>query len=449
MSKKDSILVVDDEKGVLQSFKMVLKTDYNVLLAETGEKAIKILKEDSVDLILLDIILPDINGIDLLEKLKSMDPNVEVIMVSAVKEIPTAVKAMKLGAYDYITKPFVVEDIRNIVRRAFEKHNLVKEVTYLKDELSRFHPFERIIGEDKSIKDIFELINTISESDGPVLIQGESGTGKELVARAIHNQGPRKDKPFVVINCAAIPDTLMESELFGHTKGAFTGASQSKIGKLEIADKGIAFLDDVDTLDINMQAKLLRVIQEKELGRLGSTKVIKIDVRFIAASNKDLRKLVEQELFRKDLYYRLNVFPVEVPPLRERKGDIPLLLNHFLAYQAKKTGRASKSFSKSAIHTLMQLYDWPGNVRELQNLVERLHTITKGKTIYPKDISFFTHRKQEIKNLPIKEAVRKFEKQYIRETLDLTNGNRTKAAKLLGIHRNTLQNKLSESDMSE
>ena len=449
MSKKDIILVVDDEKGVLQSFKMVLKTDYNVLLAETGEKAIKILKENSVDLILLDIILPDINGIDLLEKLKSMDPNVEVIMVSAVKEIPTAVKAMKLGAYDYVTKPFVVEDIRNIVRRAFEKHNLIKEVTYLKDELSRFHPFEKIIGEDKRIKDIFELINTISESDGPVLIQGESGTGKELVARAIHNQGPRKDKPFVVINCAAIPDTLMESELFGHTKGAFTGASQSKIGKLEIADKGIAFLDDVDTLDINMQAKLLRVIQEKELGRLGSTKVIKIDVRFIAASNKDLRKLVEQELFRKDLYYRLNVFPVEVPPLRKRKGDIPLLLNHFLAYQAKKTGRASKSFSKSAIHTLMQLYDWPGNVRELQNLVERLHTITKGKTIYPKDISFFTHRKQEIKNLPIKEAVRKFEKQYIRETLDLTNGNRTKAAKLLGIHRNTLQNKLSESDMSE
>ncbi len=446
MSEKDTILVIDDENGVRQSFKMVLKSDYNVFLAETGEKGIEIFKDNSVDLILLDIILPDINGLDLLEKLKGMDPNVEIIMISAVKEIPTAVKAMKLGAYDYVTKPFIIEDIRNIVNRALEKHSLIKEVAYLRDELLRYHPFKKIIGEDKKMRDIFELINTISDSDGPVLIQGESGTGKELIARAIHSQGPRRNKPFVVINCAAIPDTLMESELFGHTKGAFTGASHSKIGKLEIADKGIAFLDDIDILDINMQAKLLRVIQEKEFERLGSTKIIKIDVRFIAASNKDLKKLVKQEQFREDLYYRLNVFPIAAPPLRSRKGDIPLLINHFLTLPSIKAGKSQKKFSKNALNLLMKHYDWPGNVRELQNMVERLCTITKGRIIQPRDISFFAHDKPEMNNIPLREAVNRFEKQYILETLDLTNGNRTKAAALLGIHRNTLQNKLNESN---
>lgn len=449
MPERGTVLVIDDENGVRQSFKMVLKSEYNVLLAETGRKGIEIFKDNAVDLILLDIILPDLDGIELLEKLKGMDPNIEIIMVSAVKEVPMAVKAMKLGAYDYITKPFVVEDIKNIVSRALEKHNLIKEVTYLRDELLRHHPFEKIIGETQKMKDIFELINTISGSDGPVLIQGESGTGKELVARAVHSQGPRKDKPFVVINCAAIPETLMESELFGHAKGAFTGASRSKIGKLEIADKGVAFLDDVDTLDINMQAKLLRVIQEKEFERLGSTKIIKIDVRFIAASNKNFKKLVRQEQFREDLYYRLNVFPVDVPPLRNRKEDIPLLLDHFLKIQSTKTGKPQKQFSKNAMNILTKHYDWPGNVRELQNLVERLCTIIKEDVIHPRDISFFTFSKQEITDLSLKDAVSLFEKQYIQEALDKTHGNRTKAAELLGIHRNTLQNKLNESGIPE
>lgn len=443
MRKKANILVVDDEYGVLQSFNMVLKNDYNVFLAETGEKALDIFKKNSVDLILLDIILPDTNGLDLLEKFKEMDPNTEIIMVSAVKEIKTGVKAMKWGAYDYVVKPFVVEDIINIVNRALEKHNLVKEVTYLRDELERYHPFEKIIGEDKKMKDIFDLISIISDSDGSVLIQGESGTGKELVARAIHKLGSRRHQPFVVINCAAIPETLMESEIFGHNKGAFTGASRTKIGKLEIADKGIVFLDDVDTFDISMQAKLLRVIQEKEFERLGSTKVIRIDVRFIAASNKDLKELVEREEFREDLYYRLNVFPIRLPPLRDRKGDIPLLLDYFFAQQAKNTGKPPKKFSNSAIKILLQAYEWPGNVRELQNLVERLSTITKGNIIYPKDITAFSVIKKEIKDMPLKEAVDLFEKQYIREVLEISGGNRQNAAKILGIHRNTLLKKLS------
>ncbi|MBN2060232.1 MAG: sigma-54-dependent Fis family transcriptional regulator [Deltaproteobacteria bacterium] len=443
--QKHTVLVVDDELGVRQSFYMVLKDEYNVLIAEDGKKAIEIFLSNSIDLILLDIMLPDINGIDLLYKFKETDPNTEVIMITAIKDVQTAVKAIKDGAYDYVVKPFKVEDIKNIVTRALEKHLLMKEVTYLRDELERSSPFKGIIGKDPSMLKIYDLISTISNSEGPVLIQGESGTGKELIARAIHNISNRNDKPFVVINCAAIPATLMESEIFGHNKGAFTGASQNKMGKLEIADKGTVFLDDVDTLDISMQAKLLRVIQEKELGRLGSTKIMKIDVRFLAASNRDLKELVAQNMFREDLFYRLNVFPIEIPPLRKRKNDIPLLINHFLDLNKKNRGMQKKQFSKQAIKILMDNYDWPGNVRELQNMIERMVTITKGNVIYPKDISSFQTREKEIKDLPLKEAVSIYERQYILEVLANVDGNKKLAADLLGVHRNTLLNKLHKT----
>ena len=444
MEKKSSILVVDDEYGVLQSFKMVLGSEHNVYLAETGEKALKIFSENFIDLILLDIILPDANGIDLLKKFKETEPDTEVIMVTAVKEVKTAVDAMKFGAYDYIVKPFVVEDIINVVNRSLEKHSLRREVTYLKDELERFQPFEKIVGRDPKMKDIFELISTIAESDGAVLIQGESGTGKELVARAIHRLGPKSEQPFVVINCAAIPETLMESEIFGHNKGAFTGASSIKVGKLEIANKGVVFLDDVDTLDIGMQAKLLRVIQEKEFERLGSTKLIKINVRFIAASNKNLKHLAQIGQFREDLFYRLNVFPIELPPLRERRGDIPLLLEHFLKLYSKQNGKPLKKFSQNAAKILTDHYEWPGNVRELQNLVERLATINKGNVIFPKSVSNFSINKKEVKDMPLKEAVDIFEKEFINDVLTRVSGSRKEAARILGIHRNTLQKKLTD-----
>ncbi len=443
MGNKASILVVDDEYGVLQSFKMVLGSEYNIFLADTGEKAIKIFSENLIDLILLDIILPDSNGIDLLKKFKETDPDTEVIMVTAVKEVKTAVEAMRFGAYDYIVKPFVVEDIINIINRVLEKHRLQREVTYLKDELERFQPFEKIVGQDPKMLEIFELISTIAESDGAVLIQGESGTGKELVARAVHRLGARKNQPFVVINCAAIPATLMESEIFGHNKGAFTGASAVKIGKLEIANKGIVFLDDVDTLDIGMQAKLLRVIQEKEFERLGSTKLIRINVRFIAASNKNLKHLAETGLFREDLFYRLNVFPVEIPPLRERRGDIRLLLDHFLNLYSRQNGKPLKKFSNSAAKLLTDHYEWPGNVRELQNLVERLATITRGNVIFPKNISNFSINKKEIRDVPLKDAVDIFEKEFIDDVLKRVRGSKKDAARILGIHRNTLQKKLT------
>jgi len=437
MDKQATILVVDDEHGIRQSFNMVLKDSYHVLLAETGKQATDILTQKPVDVILLDILLPDINGVDLLEKLKAIDPNPEIIMVTAVKEVETAVRAIKLGAYEYLVKPFLVDDVITVINRALEKRSLVKEVTYLRNELQRFHPFEEMIGEDDKMKKICELISTIAESDAAVLVQGESGTGKEIVARAIHRLSPRRDQPFVVIACAAIPPTLMESELFGHHKGAFTGAIRTTMGKLEIANKGTVFFDDIDTLDVNTQAKLLRVIQEKEFERLGTTKVIKLDVRFVAASNKDIKDLIANGQFRDDLFYRLNVFPVELPPLRERKKDIPLLLMHFLELNAKRSGKAPKRFSQKALKALTD-YDWPGNVREIQNLVERSFTITKDSVIHLKDISTFNIGKGRIKDMSLKEAVSTFEQQYVSEVLESVGGNKKKAATLLGIHRNTL-----------
>lgn len=440
---KTIILVVDDERAVRQSFNMVLKDEYRVLLAGTGEKAIDIFQKNPIDLILLDILLPDIDGIDLLKKLKQTDPNTEIIMVTAVNDLQTAVKAIKLGAYEYIIKPFIVDDVLTVIGRALEKRSLVRQVAYLRNELERYHPFEKMVGKDKKMRNIFELISTVSQSDGTVLIQGESGTGKELVARAVHNLSPRKSQPFVVINCAAIPVTLMESEIFGYNKGAFTGAVSTNIGKLEIADKGTVFFDDIDSLDINMQAKLLRIIQEKEFQRLGDTRIIKVNVRFVAASNKDISDLISHGEFREDLFYRLNVFPIKLPPLRERRGDIPLLLNHFFKLYAKKSGRPQKTVSQNALKVLME-YDWPGNVREIQNLVERLCTIKQDLLIQLKDITAISISRKKIIDSTLKEAVSSFEKQYIAETLEMVDGNRKKTSEKLGIHRNTLLAKINE-----
>ncbi|MBN2124840.1 MAG: sigma-54-dependent Fis family transcriptional regulator [Deltaproteobacteria bacterium] len=437
MSKRATILVVDDEYGIRESFKMVLKDSYDVLLVENAHQAIELFTKNSVDVVLLDILLPDGDGLHLLEKIKGLDPNVEILMVTAVKEVQTAVRAIKLGAYEYIIKPFVVEDVLNIIERALEKHRLVKEVTYLRNELERCHPFHEIIFDDGGMRAVMDLISTIADSDGSVLVQGESGTGKELVARAIHNLCSRKTQPFVVINCAAIPSTLMESELFGHHRGAFTGATRTTMGKLEIGNRGTVFLDDIDNLDISTQAKLLRVIQEKEFERLGGTKIIRIDTRFIAASNRDIGDLISRGEFREDLFYRLNVFPIRLPPLRERKKDIPLLLNHFLDVCARRTGKTKKTFSEKALRVLME-YDWPGNVRELQNLVERSFTITKGSEIHLRDISIPHVNGRRNENMTLREAVSAFEKEYIARVLEQVGGNRKKAAEVLGVHRNTL-----------
>jgi DNA-binding NtrC family response regulator len=444
MGKQGTILVVDDENGIRQSFKVLFKDCYHVLAAETGKEAIDLLTNNSVDLILLDILLPDVNGLDLLEKLKAIDPNLDVIMVTAVKDLQTAVKAIKLGAYEYIIKPFLVDDVLNAVERALEKRSLLREVTYLRNELERYHPSDEIIGQDDKMLKIFELISTIADSESAVLIQGESGTGKELVARAIHKLGPRKDHPFVVVSCAAIPPTLIETSLFGHHRGAFTGAIKTAAGKIEIANRGTVFLDDIDTLDVSMQAKLLRVIQEKEFERIGSTKVIKVDVRFVAASNQDLPEMIRNGLFREDLFFRLNVFPILLPPLRERRKDIPLLLSHFLGSHATRSGKPPKRFSEEALHTLIA-YDWPGNVRELSNLVEWSFTTSKEQVIELRDLSSLNVHRARDGNMTLKDAVDAFERQYIKATLDSVGGSKTKAAEILGIHRNTLLLKTSGS----
>ncbi len=446
--KKENILVVDDEPGVRKSFQMVLKDNYQVHLAGSGSEAIGILSKHQMDVILLDILLPDANGLDLLKRFKETDPFSEVIMVTAVNEIQSAVKAIKSGAYEYIIKPFIVEDVLTVIDRALENRRLQKEVIYLKNELEQYHVFEEMIGLDQRMQEIFELITTVSQSDGTVLIQGESGTGKELVARAIHNRGPRKRRPFVIINCAAIPATLMETEIFGHMKGAFTGAVTTKVGKLEVADGGTVFFDDIDCLEIGMQGNLLRLIQEKEFEKVGSNKVVSVDIRFIAASNKDLNKLISNGKFREDLYYRLNVFPIQLPPVRDRKSDIPLLLTHFLDKTAKKTGSAPKQFSDDAVDLLMN-YDWPGNVREIENFVERLSTITDAPVIQANDIPILDIEKSKNMAGPLKEAVRSFERQYLIENLKMFGWNKTKVAKKLGIHRNTLSLKMNELDIKD
>ena len=438
-----SILIVDDEKGVRESLRMVLQDDYELYTAKTGREALHIFESRSIDIVLLDIMLPDIDGRHLIPEFKQIDDSVDIIMVTAVKDLQSGIDAIKNGAHDYLVKPFEVENVENIVARAIKKKKLLKEIILLKQEVGQCRPLESMVGRTPEMQNVLQLIATVAPSDGTVLIQGESGTGKELVARAIHDQSGRAQNPFVVINCGAIPSTLMESELFGHRRGAFTGASADCAGKLEIANTGTVFLDDIDSLSIKMQAKLLRVIQQKEFERIGTHRIIKADIRIIASSNQDLLSLVEQNQFRQDLYYRLNVLPIALPPLRERMADIPLLLDHFLRAYAKRRGGAVKRLTPAAVDHL-SAYHWPGNVRELENFVERICTINPESTIRLANLPPLAVIGAQREKLSLREAVQAFEKQYIQGVLAATNGNKTDAARRLGIHRNTLLTKTKE-----
>ncbi len=323
---KATILIVDDEDGIRDSMRMLLKDQYRLVFSGNGREALKLFKAESPDLVLLDIRLPEIDGLEVLSRMKDLDPEAEVIMLTALNTINYAVSAMKAGAYDYLTKPFDIEAIQSIIEKVLEKKSLRKQNLYLREEIEKKYSFEKIVGRSKPIKEIFNLIGQVAKSDSTVLIYGESGTGKELVARAIHNLSKRKEKLFVPVNCAAIPENLLESELFGHERGAFTGAFDRKLGKFEIADGGTLFLDEIGSLPMPMQGKLLRVLQEKEIERVGGTKTIPVDVRIISATNSDLSK----DRFREDLFFRLNVIPILIPPLRERREDIRLLMEHFL-----------------------------------------------------------------------------------------------------------------------
>ena len=452
-----SVLIVDDEVGTRESIKMIVKHDYEVFLAKDAEEAFLQIKEHSPDVVLLDIILPDIDGLKVLEKIKADDPELIVIMITATKTIKTAVEAMKLGAYDYVTKPFDIDELRLIISRALSNQALEKEVKYLRKEIDKGFSFKNIIGKSKAVEDIFQVVRQIADSKSTVLIMGESGTGKELISRAIHYNSNRKNYPFVTINCAAIPETVIESELFGHERGAFTNAIERKLGRVEIAHRGTLFLDEIGELSPSTQAKILRFLEEKEFNRVGGSKTIKVDVRLITATNRDLNQLLKRGEFREDLYYRINVVPIVIPPLRERKEDIPLLLDHFIKKFNVENNKKVKAVTKEALELMMN-YDWPGNVRELENLIERVVALTSNEYIQANELPF------SLTNIPkmngLKESVldgkvsflkaeEEFERDIILDALKRANYVQSQAADMLGISRRILKYKMDKLGINQ
>ncbi|MCB4791022.1 MAG: sigma-54 dependent transcriptional regulator [Elusimicrobia bacterium] len=445
MDDKATILVVDDEENMRESYNIILKDKYNVLLSAGGKEALEILNREQVDIVLLDILMPDMDGIEVLKEVKK-NHDTEVIMITAVNAVKTAIQAIKSGAYDYIPKPFEVADLLAVIQKALEKRDLTREIIYLKSELEQY-TFENMLGNSKQMLGLFDLISQAGQNQSTILISGESGTGKELVARAIHKNGTRKNKPFIAVDCSAIPENLVESELFGHEKGAFTDATVQKLGKFELAGQGTIFLDEIGNLPLDIQSKILRAIESREITRVGGNKTINIGARIITATNIDLTKAIKDGKFREDLYYRLNVIPILVPPLRDRKEDIPLLIEHFIGYFNKILKKNVKGISKEALQLMMK-YNWPGNVRELRNIIERLVALGSEDTIshtrLPFEILLSEENavsSQELNSL--KKARAEFEKRFILKVLEKTNWNQTKAAKLLNIHRNALIYKIN------
>ncbi len=447
-----SILVVDDEAGARESLRMILKGEYQVLLAKNAEEAFRQIETHLPDVILLDILLPDMDGLRVLEKLKKTLPEQIIIMITATKTVKTAVEAMKLGAYDYITKPFDVDELRLIVHRALSAKALKEENQRLWREVDRSFGFDSIIGKSKVMKEIFKVVKQVADTRSTILIMGESGTGKELIARAIHYHSPRKNHPFVTINCAAIPETLIESELFGHEKGAFTNAIEKKLGRFEVAHEGTLFLDEIGELSLMTQAKILRFLEEKEFNRVGGFKTIKVDVRLITATNKDLPQMVKKGQFREDLYYRINVVPILLPPLRDRKEDIPLLVSHFIKKFSEENQKQLKGISKDALELLMN-YEWPGNVRELENLIERVIALTQNEYILPDELPIPIAHQSKTNGLKesvlsgqisFSKAEEEFEKEIILDALRRTNYVQSHAAELLGISRRILKYKMDK-----
>ena len=442
----DHILIVDDEKGILDALSAVLDDEgYTVSTAENGSEALKKIKDDTPSVILLDVWLPDIDGLEILREIRSAYPGVAVIVMSGHGTIETAVRATKLGAYDYIEKPLSMERVHLIVKHAIEQQRLELENVQLKGRIEKWY---EIIGESPSMRSLKEQILVVGRSNSRVLITGENGTGKELIARSVHRASQRADKPFIAVNCAAIPETLIESELFGHEKGAFTGAVSVQRGKFEIADSGTLFLDEIGDMSLNTQAKVLRVLQEQEFQRVGGTRNIRVDVRLITATNKNLSDEIKKGAFREDLFYRINVIILNAPPLRERKEDIPLLAEHFLNEVIREQGLKDKRLTDQSIE-LMKGYDWPGNVRELRNLMERVAIMTAGDRINPADLSIIAgDQQQNVSTLinagsgSLKDARAGFERYFILEKLRENKWNITKAAEDLKIERSNLHRKI-------
>jgi DNA-binding NtrC family response regulator len=452
---RGTVLVVDDEAGVRASVRAILEETCDVLEAENGAEALEILRGTDVDLVMLDQRMPGEAGIDVLPRVKAADPSTVVVVVTAVREVRTAVEALKRGAWDYLTKPFDVDDILLLAQRALEKRALEREVLCLRSALAESAPdaaagagFEGMVGRHPEMVKIYQTITQVADTPTTVLITGESGTGKELVARAIHARSERRAQPFIAMNVAAIPEALVESELFGHEKGAFTGAHARKLGKFELAQGGTVFLDEIGSLRLDLQTKLLRALQEREIERLGGLRTIPIDVRVLAATNVNLKSAVRAREFREDLYYRLHVVPIHVPPLRERREDIARLVDHFVGKTARECRRDVRGVSVGALEVLTR-YDWPGNVRELGNVIYRAVVLARNPVIQLQDVPLEVAipetgaRLAEDTGPPLREAMGQFERQYILRVLERVGWNVSRAARELGVHRNTILAKLS------
>jgi two-component system response regulator AtoC len=440
--KKVKVLIVDDEAIVREALSDWLQDiGYQVFTAENGYKALEVIEEEKPGIMIADLVMPGMDGIELMKRAKAEQPKIEVIIITAYASIPTAINAMKEGAYDYIEKPFCPERAELLVKKLAEHQELIEENFSLRQKLEDRYRFENIIAKSSKMQRVIEVIKVVAKSNATVLITGDSGTGKELVARAIHSQSDRRNKPFVAVSCAALPESLLESELFGHEKGSFTGAYAQKKGKFEFANGGTLFLDEIGEMSANIQVHLLRVLEEKEFTRVGGNEPIKVDVRVISATNKDLRKAIEKQEFREDLYYRLNVVNIELPPLRERKEDIPLLAEHFLHKFAMENRKNITEFSPGAMELLLA-YDWPGNVRELENAIERAIILSKDGSITTANLP------QE--NLPPMSSgstgknLKAVEKNHILNVLRQTGENYSEAARILGVSRMTLYNKVKE-----
>ena len=442
------VLVVDDDPEMCRLLSDVLiEEGFSVLTIGSSLEGSKIIKKEEFDVIITDLKMEGLKGLDLLEEAKKMAPLTPVIIITAFGTIESAIQAMKMGAYDYITKPFPMDELILTVKKALENRLLKKEVLRLRKEIESRYQFHHLIGKSPAMQTIYELIERISDTSSNVLITGESGTGKELVAKAIHYNGCRKEGPFIAVNCAAIPETLLESELFGYKKGAFTDARTDKKGLIFKAHEGALFLDEITEMPYTLQAKLLRVIEEKEVRPLGDTNSYPIDVRFISASNRDIKSFMQEGRFREDLFYRLKVIDIELPPLRQRREDIPLLIQHFINKFSTELKKKISGVSEEALKFLLN-YSWPGNVRELENVIHRAITLSQQEVILPQDLPTLMIQEADgnliEKGLRQKFTLDQLEKEYIRRVLIEVGGNKTKAAEVLGLDRKTLYRKLQE-----
>jgi len=446
MAQKPSILVVDDEAAMRESLRDWLMEDgYEVALASSGKNAITMATEKNFDVILLDLKMPGMDGLEALRGLKDVSPQTEILMMTAYATVDTAVHAMKEGAFDYLVKPFDPEEIEIQIKKIIAHKELILENILLRKKLEEKYQFDEIIGRSDPMQEIFDLIGRVAPTDSTVLITGESGTGKELVAQALHGNSSRCYMPFIAVSCGALPDSLLESELFGYEKGAFTGAENTKRGRFEMADKGTLFLDEIGDISLKTQVDLLRVLQEKEFGRLGGEDTIKVDVRVIAATNRDLPQAIQENRFREDLYYRLNVISIDMPPLRKRKEDIPLLAESFIRKYCLEMNREEAKIAPSSLKLLMD-YDWPGNVRELENIIERALVIGRGKEIIANDLPFSS---RDIMSESFPKSLKMMEKMHIERILEECGWNISRAARELDIDRQTLYNKIEKYDIKK